>query len=57
MVTVIILALLIWLILGASGFIYWWTTEYDLETGEIPILIVVSLIGPLSWGVGYLIHK
>lgn len=48
--------ILLWIISGSSGFIYWWTTEFDLKASEIPMCIFSGLIGPLSWILGYFIH-
>lgn len=52
----LIAIILLWLIVGATGFIYWWTREYDLTVDEIIIVIMVSIAGPISWLYGYFIH-
>lgn len=45
-----------WWIIGAAGFIYWWTREYDFTADLITLLIGCGLVGPLAWIVGYTIH-
>lgn len=42
--------------IGAGGFLFWWTKDYDFGTEEIPLCIVGSLTGPLSWFLGWIIH-
>ena len=56
MIITIIGITLAWIIVGLWGFIYWWTTEYDLTMSEIFILIIGALMGPMSWLAGYIIH-
>lgn len=53
----VILGILTWLVIGASSFIYWWTTEFDLTTDEILPIIAASLIGPGSFLMGACIHS
>lgn len=53
---IIIFLIICWLIIGARGFIYWWTNEFDFTTSEILMCCGASLLGPLSWIVGYFIH-
>jgi hypothetical protein len=46
----------LWLLSGAACFIYWWTTDNDFTTSEIPIIILVSFTGPLAYFAGWVIH-
>jgi hypothetical protein len=46
-----------WFLSGISGFIYWWTTEYDLGLSDaIFAVCVMSWLGPLMWGIGWTVH-
>jgi len=47
----------IWLAIGLWGFIYWWTTEYDLELSNLFIGIIISTIGPGAWVLGWIVHS
>lgn len=52
-VAIVILA---WLVVGASGFVYWWTNEHDFQADDIPCAIVTAALGPLTWFFGWCIH-
>jgi hypothetical protein len=54
--TLAILVLVSWYILGISGFIFWWTKEHDLDTGAMGAGLLFALIGPLTWIVGWFVH-
>lgn len=56
MITLIIL-IIIWSLLGVSGVIFWWTSEYDFTKRELPLLLCGILGGPLCWIIGYFIHR
>jgi len=47
---------ILWYVLGCAGFIYWWTSEYDLTTQELAPLLVIGLSGPFSFLIGWRIH-
>jgi hypothetical protein len=49
--------ILLWFIVGASGFIFWWTRNFDLTTNEIFIFVPTGLLGPLSWLIGWFLHE
>lgn len=53
---IIILIIISWLILGATGFLYWWTKDCNFTTREIPLLIFVMFLGPSNWIFGAMIH-
>ncbi len=44
-------------ITGIGGFVYWWTTEFDLDTRQLLTALGAGFMGPFAWIVGYLIHK
>ncbi len=52
-----LLIILIWLVIGTLGFIYWWTTEFEFEKDDIMFSLFMGLIGPMTWIAGYFIHK
>jgi hypothetical protein len=46
-----------WLAVGAWGFVYWWTSDYDFTRSEVPwALFVGGALGPLAWPFGLVIH-
>jgi len=47
---------ILWYVIGSTGFIYWWTNEFDLKSSEIPLLLITGFLGPLSFIIGYLLH-
>jgi hypothetical protein len=53
---IFLLALLIWFVVGALSFIFWWTKDFDLTSNNIPSLLVSALIGPLAFYNGWLVH-
>jgi hypothetical protein len=56
MLTLLILAA--WIVVGMAGYVYWWTTEFDFETSEIPMAFCMGFfMGPLTWIVGGFIHS
>jgi hypothetical protein len=56
MIWLIALGVILWGGIGAGSFIYWWTTDWDLTTNEIPLIFISLLIGPLAWPIGRDIH-
>lgn len=53
----IILMLLGYYLIGLFGFIYWWKTEFNLLRKDFYVGLFISIIGPLTWIMGYFIHK
>jgi hypothetical protein len=51
-----IILIVLWLVSGISGFIYWWTEEFDFTSEELSEACLVSILGPFSWFVGRSIH-
>ncbi len=51
-----IAVVILWYLIGLGGFVYWWTTEFDLKLSTIPILLFAGLVGPLTWFYGFVIH-
>jgi hypothetical protein len=47
---------IIWYIVGVLSFIYWWTSELDLDFNALLLGFVVGLIGPIALVFGYLVH-
>ena len=48
--------ILLWLVVGASGFIFWWTRDFDLTTNEIVLVVLTGLCGPIAWIIGLGMH-
>jgi len=53
----IYLLIAVWLLIGASGFIYWWIKDYDYTVNEIPLTLLCSLMGVFSFIIGYFVHS
>jgi hypothetical protein len=47
---------ILWYVVGFVSFIYWWTTENDYTTSQIPISICVGFMGPIAFIIGWSIH-
>ena len=45
-----------WYTCGMWGFIFWYTTEFNLGPDGLLIGMLVSILGPFTWLVGSLIH-
>lgn len=45
-----------WYLTGVSGFLFWYTSEYDFTSEDVLLAVAVGLIGPISWVAGWLIH-
>ena len=54
--TIILILTILWWLSGSFSFIYWWTKEFDLETGDIMKAVAMGLLGPLAFPAGWLIH-
>ena len=52
-----IIALFLWVILGACGYIHWLHVYYDFELKHFVPLILVSLAGPIVWVCGWIWRK
>jgi hypothetical protein len=52
----ILLALLLWYSIGVCSIIYWVTSEFDFTADYIPLAIIIGLLGPFVFLIGYLIH-
>lgn len=53
MVTLYVIA---WMLTGSGSFIFWWTSDYDLEVKDLFMVIFASIFGPISFVVGFIIH-
>lgn len=54
--TYIIVAIGLWMLIGAFSFLYWWTREYDFKTSELGLLMVMSIAGIFAWFIGREVH-
>ena len=45
-----------WFALGASGFIFWWTKDYDLMVTDVPSIAIISVLGVFAWVIGFFLH-
>lgn len=53
---ILLIAAIIWFLLGACGFIFWWTRDYEFTSFEAPFAFCAGFTGPLAWAIGYAIH-
>jgi len=56
MVLLITLGLILWWIVGFIGFVYWWTSDFDLRTSDLMMGFIVACLGPFTWIMGPSIH-
>ena len=54
---IIISLLIAWWLIGAVSYVFWWTTEFDLTTEEIPTVCLMGMPGPFSFLFGWMIHR
>jgi len=47
---------LAWYLIGISGFVFWWTHDYDFTLNDVPLAMAAGIIGPVSFLAGYKIH-
>ena len=52
----IIILCMVYYVSGISGFIYWWTTDYDLDLIKFLFSFYLGLAGPFTWLAGWCIH-
>lgn len=53
---ILILILSTWYLSGVTSFIFWWTKESDYCDVAIVVSLMAGLIGPIAFGLGYIIH-
>lgn len=46
----------LWALIGYKSFVFWWTHDYDYTTSDRITAVVGGLLGPISFGIGYLLH-
>jgi hypothetical protein len=46
----------LWWLIGAVGFVFWWTSQHDLKAVDLIIMFIAGFTGPFSWGIGWAIH-
>jgi hypothetical protein len=55
---IILISFIIWLIIGFISFVYWWTRDCgNITTKELSYLFTFSILGIISWFIGYGIHR
>jgi hypothetical protein len=52
-----LLIFVVWYFIGIAGFCYWWTSEFDLTSKELPTMFFIGLVGVFSWIFGYFIFR
>lgn len=56
MTALIVILATLWCLVGTAGFVYWWTAEYDLTVATTFFAVLLGILGPLAWIVGWGIH-
>ena len=51
-----ILLIILWYLVGVTSFIYWWTNTNDLTTFDFVVSLLMGLIGPIAFFLGWTIH-
>ncbi len=49
------LLIILWILSGFTGFIFWWTKKNNLTTNELPVLIFSGIMGPFCWLIGWFV--
>ena len=45
-----------WYICGGVGFIFWWSKDHDATTTEIPMILILGILGPFTFILGWFVH-
>lgn len=45
-----------WLISGPASFVFWWTKEHDFTLKYVPMAILTSVLGPVTFVIGWIVH-
>ena len=56
MTPLLAIGFLVWLLTGAASCIFWWTKEFDLEVGDLLIVLMMAFVGPLAFFIGWMVH-
>lgn len=52
----ILIYMLIWWLSGFASFLFWWTTQHDLEVSTAMFGVIAGIVGPFAFLGGWLIH-
>lgn len=51
------LVALLWYIIGVACMIFWWTKDYDLDTQDLGVMLILGIFGPFGllfgWSCSY----
>lgn len=50
------LAIFCWFVSGVSAFIFWWTAQHDFTTEEIGTALLMGIVGPFAFWIGWMVH-
>lgn len=53
----IIALLLLWYVVGIAGYVYWWTSEFNLDLGDALFGLVIGALGIFTWPIGWAVHS
>ena len=52
----VIFFLFLWYLTGFAGFVFWYTKDHNVDIGGLLLGLLVCLMGPFTWIVGWVIH-
>ena len=52
----LMLIIITWYVIGVVSFVYWWTEQYDLRVGDLTLVALVAIIGPLALLMGWTMY-
>ncbi len=52
----LILGIISWYLSGICSFIYWWTSDWEYKSSDIPITLCIGFCGPIAFLMGWIIH-
>lgn len=47
---------LAWYVIGVLSFIFWWTKDYNITVFEVPLTLLIGIIGPIAFLIGWVVH-
>ena len=53
---IIVLAAIVWYLIGVASFVYWWTKDHNFTLRELPMALCCGLMGIVAFVMGWAIH-
>jgi hypothetical protein len=53
----ILLVFIAWYLMGIASFLFWWSREFNIITNDLFMSLIVGVLGPTAWMLGYIMHS